>query len=134
MNSNYGYLSTISIVKPRLASIAVVGANGLLRSGSAEGPCLIHSMNGDLLRTLEGPAGCERPRLIQVSSEGHCVVYYERGHFCLFSINGKELALMEVEESVRVSACRGATRGGHQGAEGWNRGSDTRQTEVLRRV
>uniref|UniRef100_A0A3B3TAE5 Neurobeachin beta-propeller domain-containing protein n=1 Tax=Paramormyrops kingsleyae TaxID=1676925 RepID=A0A3B3TAE5_9TELE len=75
---------------------------GLVISGCKEGPCLIHSMNGDLLRTLEGPAGCERPRLIQASSEGHCVVYYERGHFCLFSINGKELGLMEVEENVRA--------------------------------
>lgn len=67
-----------------------------------EGPCLIHSMNGDLLRTLEGPDSCLQPRLIQSSSEGHCVVYYEKGHFCLFSVNGKLLGHMEVEDSIKV--------------------------------
>lgn len=59
-------------------------------------------MNGDLLRTLEGPDSCLQPRLIQSSSEGHCVVYYEKGQFCLFSVNGKLLAHMEVEDSIKV--------------------------------
>lgn len=67
-----------------------------------EGPCLIHSMNGDLLRTLDGPEACLRPRLIQSSAEGHCVIYYDRGQFCLFSVNGKLLRHMEVEDSVKV--------------------------------
>ncbi|KAI1883660.1 hypothetical protein AGOR_G00233850 [Albula goreensis] len=75
---------------------------GLVISGSKEGPCLIHSMNGDLLRTLEGPGSCLRPRLIQSSTEGHCVVYYHQGHFCIFSVNGKLLGHMEVEESVKA--------------------------------
>lgn len=67
-----------------------------------EGPCLIHSMNGDLLRTLEGPERCLRPRLIQSSAEGHCVIYYDKGQFCLFSVNGKLLRHMEVEDGVKV--------------------------------
>lgn len=67
-----------------------------------EGPCLIHSMNGDLLRTLEGPGRCLRPRLIQSSTEGHCVIYYDKGQFCLFSVNGKLLRHMEVEDGVKV--------------------------------
>ncbi|XP_023813445.1 lipopolysaccharide-responsive and beige-like anchor protein isoform X2 [Oryzias latipes] len=75
---------------------------GLVISGCKEGPCLIHSMNGDLLRTLEGPDNCLQPRLIQSSSEGHCVVYYEKGQFCLFSVNGKLLAHMEVEDSIKA--------------------------------
>ncbi|KAJ8262151.1 hypothetical protein GJAV_G00163030 [Gymnothorax javanicus] len=75
---------------------------GLVVSGSKEGPCLIHSMNGDLLRTLEGPAGCARPRLIQSSTEGHCVIYYHQGHFCVFSVNGKLLGHMEVEENMKT--------------------------------
>ncbi|CAB1327255.1 unnamed protein product, partial [Coregonus sp. 'balchen'] len=75
---------------------------GLVISGCKEGPCLIHSMNGDLLRTLEGPGGCVQPRLIQSSTEGHAVVYYDKGHFCFFSINGKLLGHMEVEENIRV--------------------------------
>lgn len=71
-------------------------------SFSAEGPCLVHTITGDLLRALEGPELCLRPRLISVSSEGHCIIYYERGRFCNFSINGKLLAQMEVNDSTRV--------------------------------
>lgn len=68
-----------------------------------EGPCLVHSMNGDLLRTLEGPDGCVRPRLVLASTEGHCVIYYDKGHFCVFSINGKLLGHMEVEDNIKVN-------------------------------
>lgn len=68
-----------------------------------EGPCLVHTITGDLLRALEGPAYCLCPRLISVSSEGHCIIYYERGHFCNFSINGKLLAQMEIKDSTRVN-------------------------------
>ncbi|KAM9314187.1 lipopolysaccharide-responsive and beige-like anchor protein isoform 2-T2 [Pholidichthys leucotaenia] len=75
---------------------------GLVISSCKEGPCLIHSMNGDLLRTLEGPEQCLRPRLIQSSAEGHCVVYYEKGQFCLFTVNGKLLGHMEVEDSIKA--------------------------------
>uniref|UniRef100_I3JUT1 Neurobeachin n=1 Tax=Oreochromis niloticus TaxID=8128 RepID=I3JUT1_ORENI len=75
---------------------------GLVISGCKEGPCLIHSMNGDLLRTLEGPGRCLRPRLIQSSTEGHCVIYYDKGQFCLFSVNGKLLRHMEVEDGVKA--------------------------------
>uniref|UniRef100_A0A4W5KHS8 Neurobeachin beta-propeller domain-containing protein n=1 Tax=Hucho hucho TaxID=62062 RepID=A0A4W5KHS8_9TELE len=67
-----------------------------------EGPCLVHTITGDLLRALEGPELCLRPRLISVSSEGHCIICYERGRFCNFSINGKLLAQMEVNDSTRA--------------------------------
>ncbi|XP_059407807.1 lipopolysaccharide-responsive and beige-like anchor protein [Carassius carassius] len=75
---------------------------GLVISGCKEGPCLIHSMSGDLLRTLEGPDGCVRPRLVLSSTEGHCVIYYDKGHFCVFSINGKLLGHMEVEDNMKA--------------------------------
>lgn len=75
---------------------------GLVISGSKEGPCLIHSMNGDLLRTLAAPENCIRPKLIQVSREGHCVIYYERGLFCVFSVNGKLQATKEVDDNTRA--------------------------------
>lgn len=76
-----------------------------MSSLSIEGPCLIHSMNGDLLRTLEGPERCLRPRLIQSSTEGHCIIYYDKGQFCFFSVNGKLLGHVEVEDSIRVRKC-----------------------------
>uniref|UniRef100_A0A3Q2YNQ3 LPS responsive beige-like anchor protein n=2 Tax=Hippocampus comes TaxID=109280 RepID=A0A3Q2YNQ3_HIPCM len=75
---------------------------GLVLSGCKEGPCLIHSMNGDLLRTLEGPEGCSRPRLIQASAEGHCVIYYDKGQFGVFSVNGKLLGHMRVEDGIKA--------------------------------
>lgn len=68
----------------------------------AGGPCLVHTITGDLLRALEAPDHFERAQLISVSSEGHCIICYERGRFCNFSINGKLLAQMEVNDSTRV--------------------------------
>lgn len=68
----------------------------------SEGPCLVHTITGDLLRALEGPDNCSLPRLISVSSEGHCVICYERGQLCNFSINGKLLAQMEINDTTRV--------------------------------
>uniref|UniRef100_A0A8C6NSK4 Neurobeachin a n=1 Tax=Nothobranchius furzeri TaxID=105023 RepID=A0A8C6NSK4_NOTFU len=79
--------------------VSVCAELGLVISG---GPCLVHTITGDLLRALEGPELCQRPRLISVSSEGHCIIYYERGRFCNFSINGKLLAQMEVNDSTRA--------------------------------
>ena len=75
----------------------------LICFGLAEGPCLVHTITGDLLRALEGPDNYQLPRVISVSSEGHCIIYYERGCFCNFSINGKLLAQMEVNDSTRVN-------------------------------
>uniref|UniRef100_A0A7N6AB70 Neurobeachin n=1 Tax=Anabas testudineus TaxID=64144 RepID=A0A7N6AB70_ANATE len=82
--------------------VSVCAELGLVISGAKEGPCLVHTITGDLLRALEGPDYYQCPRLISVSSEGHCIIYYERGHFCNFSINGKLLAQMEVNDSTRA--------------------------------
>nr|XP_019943616.1 PREDICTED: neurobeachin-like [Paralichthys olivaceus] len=82
--------------------VSVCAELGLVISGAKEGPCLVHTITGDLLRALEVPDHYQRPRLISVSSEGHCIIYYERGRFCNFSINGKLLAQMEVNDSTRA--------------------------------
>uniref|UniRef100_A0A8C7JKV5 Neurobeachin n=1 Tax=Oncorhynchus kisutch TaxID=8019 RepID=A0A8C7JKV5_ONCKI len=82
--------------------VSVCAELGLVISGAKEGPCLVHTITGDLLRALEGPDNCMCPRLISVSSEGHCIICYERGRFCNFSINGKLLAQMEVNDSTRA--------------------------------
>ncbi|XP_034970549.1 neurobeachin isoform X1 [Zootoca vivipara] len=82
--------------------VSVCAELGLVISGAKEGPCLVHTITGDLLRALEGTENCLYPRLISVSSEGHCIIYYERGRFSNFSINGKLLAQMEVNDSTRA--------------------------------
>uniref|UniRef100_A0A8C1Q8T1 Neurobeachin b n=1 Tax=Cyprinus carpio TaxID=7962 RepID=A0A8C1Q8T1_CYPCA len=79
--------------------VSVCAELGIVISG---GPCLVHTITGDLLRALEGPDSCVLPRLISVSSEGHCIIYYDRGQFCNFSINGKLLAQMEINDSTRA--------------------------------
>ncbi|XP_067848250.1 lipopolysaccharide-responsive and beige-like anchor protein isoform X1 [Heptranchias perlo] len=85
-----------------ISCAAVCAELGLVISGSKEGPCLIHTMNGDLLKALESPENCVHPRLIQLSTEGHCVIYYEKGQFCVFSVNGKLLTKMETEDSAKA--------------------------------
>ncbi|KAM9733236.1 neurobeachin isoform 4-T4 [Menidia menidia] len=82
--------------------VSVCAELGLVISGAKEGPCLVHTITGDLLQALEGPDNYQFPRLITVSSEGHCIIYYERGCFCNFSINGKLLAQMEVNDSIKA--------------------------------
>uniref|UniRef100_A0A3B4EPH7 Neurobeachin n=1 Tax=Pygocentrus nattereri TaxID=42514 RepID=A0A3B4EPH7_PYGNA len=82
--------------------VSVCAELGLVISGAKEGPCLVHTITGDLLRALEGLDNCTLPRLISVSSEGHCIICYERGQFCNFSINGKLLAQMEINDSTRA--------------------------------
>ncbi|RXN02560.1 neurobeachin isoform X1 [Labeo rohita] len=82
--------------------VSVCAELGIVISGAKEGPCLVHTITGDLLRALEGPDSCVLPRLISVSSEGHCIIYYDRGQFCNFSINGKLLAQMEINDSARA--------------------------------
>lgn len=69
-------------------------------------------MNGDLLRTLEGPENCLRPKLIQASREGHCVIYYENGLFCVFSVNGRLQATMETDDKIKVSVLKCVLRPG----------------------
>ncbi|XP_062872343.1 neurobeachin isoform X2 [Trichomycterus rosablanca] len=82
--------------------VSVCAELGLVISGAKEGPCLVHTITGDLLRALEGPDNCSLPRLISVSSEGHCIICYERGQFCNFSINGKLLTQMEINDTTRA--------------------------------
>ncbi|KAM4603341.1 lipopolysaccharide-responsive and beige-like anchor protein [Polymixia lowei] len=110
-NSSIGESPGTEFVTPRailtghdceVTCASVCAELGLVISGCKEGPCLIHSMNGDLLRTLEGPAGCVKPRLIQSSTEGHCMIYYDKGQFCLFSVNGKLLGHMEVDDNIKA--------------------------------
>ncbi|KFO81904.1 Neurobeachin, partial [Cuculus canorus] len=49
--------------------VSVCAELGLVISGAKEGPCLVHTITGDLLRALEGTENCLYPRLISVSSE-----------------------------------------------------------------
>mgnify|MGYP003683853947 CR=1 FL=1 len=67
-----------------------------------EGACLVHSLNGDLLRSLDPPKGCLSPELIIVSREGFVLVKFDQGHICNFSINGRLLQNVNHRDAVHV--------------------------------
>ncbi|XP_064610079.1 neurobeachin-like isoform X2 [Liolophura sinensis] len=68
--------------------VAVLAELGLVISGSKAGPCLVHTLNGDLLRALEPPEGTCSPELINLSREAFVIVKFDKGHITNYSING----------------------------------------------
>ncbi|KAJ8919585.1 hypothetical protein NQ315_002207 [Exocentrus adspersus] len=56
-----------------------------------DGPVLVHTTFGDLLRSLEPPDGFSSPENIAMSREGVIVVNYEKGNIAAYTINGKRL-------------------------------------------
>lgn len=52
---------------------------------------LIHSTNGDLLRSLDVPDNVSRPYVVQLNREGYIVVVYDKGLLCLYGLNGRFL-------------------------------------------
>lgn len=57
----------------------------------ADGPVLIHTTFGDLLRSLEPPQDFISPEIITMSREGFIVVSYDKGNVAAYTINGKRL-------------------------------------------
>uniref|UniRef100_A0A6M2E108 Putative lysosomal trafficking regulator lyst n=1 Tax=Xenopsylla cheopis TaxID=163159 RepID=A0A6M2E108_XENCH len=74
-----------------VASVVISAELGLVVSGSNNGPVLIHTTFGDLLRSLEAPEGFCSPENIAMSREGVIVVNYKRGNIAAFTVNGKRL-------------------------------------------
>ncbi|XP_047003519.1 neurobeachin [Schistocerca americana] len=74
-----------------VTSVVISAELGLVVSGSTNGPVLVHTTFGDLLRSLDPPSGFQSPENIAMSREGVIVVNYERGHIAAFTINGKRL-------------------------------------------
>ncbi|XP_052674845.1 neurobeachin-like isoform X3 [Crassostrea angulata] len=83
--------ATLTGHESEVICVAVLAELGLVLSGSKGGACLVHSLNGDLLRSLDPPKGCLSPELIIVSREGFVLVKFDQGHICNFSINGRLL-------------------------------------------
>ena len=70
----------------------------------SEGPCLLHTTAGNLLRTLRGPGDCVRPRLLKLSRDGLVVVNYTdgTGHLAVFTINGRLLSDKKLDDQMLV--------------------------------
>ena len=67
-----------------------------------DGPVLVHTTFGDLLRSLEPPPSFMSPENIAMSREGVIVVNYERGHVAAFTINGKRLRHESHNDNLQV--------------------------------
>ncbi|KAH1026812.1 hypothetical protein HUJ05_000430 [Dendroctonus ponderosae] len=74
-----------------VSSVVISAELGLVVSGSYNGPVLVHTTFGDLLRSLDPPNGFNSPANIAMSREGVIVVNYEKGNVASFTINGKRL-------------------------------------------
>ncbi|XP_066153140.1 neurobeachin isoform X2 [Euwallacea fornicatus] len=74
-----------------VSSVVISAELGLVVSGSHNGPVLVHTTFGDLLRSLDPPNGFNSPENIAMSREGVIVVNYEKGNVASFTINGKRL-------------------------------------------
>lgn len=68
-----------------------------------DGPVLVHTTFGDLLRSLDAPSGYSSPENIAMSREGVIVVNYERGHVAAFTINGKRLRHESHNDNLQVN-------------------------------
>ncbi|XP_061716789.1 neurobeachin isoform X14 [Cydia pomonella] len=62
---------------------------GLVISSSVNGPVLIHTTFGELLRALPAAEGVAAPRQLALSREGVVVVAYARGHLAAYTLNGR---------------------------------------------
>lgn len=73
----------------------------------AEGPCLLHTTTGNLLRTLRGPGECVRPRLLKLTRDGLVLVNYTdgTGHLAVFTINGRLLSDKRLDDQMLVRMC-----------------------------
>ncbi|XP_033105986.1 lipopolysaccharide-responsive and beige-like anchor protein [Anneissia japonica] len=82
---------------------AVCTELGLVASGSKGGTCLLHTVTGDLLRTLTPPTECSSPRLASMAAEtGVILIAYDRGQICAFTINGKYLEMATVSSTINA--------------------------------
>lgn len=70
-----------------------------------DGPVLVHTTFGDLLRSLEAPSEFLCPENIALSREGFIVVNYDKGNVAAYTINGKRLRHEAHNDNLQVS-CR----------------------------
>ena len=74
-----------------------------------EGPCLLHSTNGELLRSLHSPSGSLHPQLVRISNDCYVIVNYapsDKSHLATFTLNGKHLKEVGIDDELYVSIFR----------------------------
>ncbi|XP_048243612.1 neurobeachin-like isoform X2 [Haliotis rufescens] len=81
--------------------VAVLAELGMVLSGSKDGPCLVHTLGGDLLRSLDPPESCSTPNQIVISREAFILVNYDKGNLCNFSVNGQLLRFIKHRDNIQ---------------------------------
>lgn len=73
-----------------------------LQIHSLDGPVLVHTTFGDLLRSLDAPEEFLSPENITMSREGFIVVNYDEGNVAAFTINGRLLRHESHNDNLQV--------------------------------
>ena len=68
-----------------------------------DGPLLVHTTFGDLLRALEGGAELTSPSNLCLSREGVAVASYPSHHIAVYTVNGKKLRCELHSDNIQVS-------------------------------
>ncbi|XP_059080572.1 neurobeachin-like isoform X3 [Tigriopus californicus] len=74
-----------------VSSVVISAELGLVISGSTDGPILVHTTFGDLLRSLDSPEGLTAPLNIALSREGFVAAHFPGGHVVSYTANGYRL-------------------------------------------
>ncbi|KAL3880046.1 hypothetical protein ACJMK2_032318, partial [Sinanodonta woodiana] len=96
--------ATLTGHETEVTCVAVLAEMGLVISGSKEGPVLVHTLNGDLLRSLDPPQEmhCKTPRIITMSREAFVLVKFDQGSLCNFNINGRLLRHVKHKDNIQA--------------------------------
>lgn len=70
---------------------------------NTDGPVLVHTTFGDLLRSLDAPEEFLSPENITMSREGFIVVNYDEGNVAAFTINGRLLRHESHNDNLQVN-------------------------------
>ncbi|XP_052226575.1 neurobeachin-like isoform X2 [Dreissena polymorpha] len=82
--------ATLTGHRSEVTCVSVLAELGMVISGSLDGPCLLHTLSGDLLRSLEPPGTNQMTaNLICMSRETFVMIKFDAGDICNFSINGR---------------------------------------------
>ncbi|VVC86506.1 unnamed protein product [Leptidea sinapis] len=90
--------------RSRQLSLLVKTVSDIYVFGTADGPVLIHTTFGELLRSLEGGEGVAGPQQLALSREGVLVASYARGHLAAFTLNGRRLRRATHHDSFQCLA------------------------------
>ncbi|XP_052793628.1 neurobeachin-like isoform X3 [Mya arenaria] len=95
--------ATLTGHKSEVTSINVLAELGMVISGSVDGPCLVHTLSGDLLRSLDAPGNRQlTAQLLCMSREMFVVVKFDQGEICNFNVNGRLQKHIKHKDNVQA--------------------------------